>query len=156
VVLIDRRLVLRKGRGPVLARLAGRLLCDRPDRVVVVPPRAVSDGPALDSRGPPRLGTVDDLVEFARRTRVDLVIVSLPISAESRVLQMLKKLWVLPVDIRLSAHTNKLRFRPRAYSYIGNGAVLDVFDKPIADWDLVIKWLFDSSSAALALCCCRR
>ena len=30
---------------------------------------------------------------------------------------MLKKLWVLPVDIRLAAHSNKLRFRPRAYSY---------------------------------------
>jgi hypothetical protein len=33
---------------------------------------------------------------------------------------MLKKLWVLPVDIRLSAHSNKLRFRPRSYSYLGN------------------------------------
>ena len=72
--------------------------------------------------GLPKLGTVDDLVEFARRTRVDLVLFSLPISAESRILQMLKKLWVLPVDIRLSAHTNKLRFRPRSYSYIGSRA----------------------------------
>src|ERR1700752_3378428 len=35
-----------------------------------------------------KLGTVDDLVEFARRTRVDLVIFSLPISAETRILQM--------------------------------------------------------------------
>src|SRR5262245_14355303 len=59
-----------------------------------------------------KLGTVDDLVEFARRTRVDLVIFSLPISAEARILQMLKKLWILPVDIRLAAHSNKLRFRP--------------------------------------------
>ena len=79
----------------------------------------------------------------ARRTRVDLVIFSLPISAEGRILQMLKKLWVLPVDIRLAAHTNKLRFRPRSYSYIGNVPVLDVFDRPIADWDVVMKWLFD-------------
>ena len=50
---------------------------------------------------------------------------------------------MLPVDIRLSAHTNKLRFRPRSYSYIGNVPLLDVFDKPIADWDYVVKWLFD-------------
>jgi exopolysaccharide biosynthesis polyprenyl glycosylphosphotransferase len=56
---------------------------------------------------------------------------------------MLRKLWVLPVDIRLSAHTNQLRFRPRAYSYIGNLPMLDVFDKPITDWDVVMKWLFD-------------
>jgi Undecaprenyl-phosphate glucose phosphotransferase len=90
-----------------------------------------------------KLGTVDDFVEFARRTRVDLVIFSLPISAENRLLQMLKKLWVLPVDIRLSAHSNRLRFRPRSYSYIGSVPVLDVFDRPIADWDVVMKWLFD-------------
>ena len=101
--------------------------------------------------GLPKLGSVDDLVEFARRTRVDLVIFSLPISAEGRILQMLKKLWVLPVDIRLSAHTNKLRFRPRSYSYIGTVPVLDVFDRPIADWDVVMKWLFDKVVGSLAL-----
>ncbi len=98
-----------------------------------------------------KLGTVDDLVEFARKTRVDLVIFSLPISAETRILQMLKKLWVLPVDIRLSAHTNKLQFRPRSYSYIGSVPVLDVFDRPIADWDVVMKWLFDKVVGGLAL-----
>jgi Undecaprenyl-phosphate glucose phosphotransferase len=95
--------------------------------------------------GRQKLGTVDDLVEFARRTRIDLVIFSLPISAEGRILQMLKKLWVLPVDIRLAAHSNKLRFRPRAYSYIGSVPVLDVLDKPITDWDVVMKWLFDKA-----------
>src|SRR5580658_1234061 len=42
--------------------------------------------------GVPKLGTVDDLVAFARQTRVDLVIFSLPITAEGRILQMLKKL----------------------------------------------------------------
>src|SRR5207302_8052934 len=98
-----------------------------------------------------KLGTVDDLVEFARRTRVDLVIFALPISAESRILLMLKKLWVLPVDIRLSAHTNKLQFRPRSYSYIGSVPVLDVFDRPIADWDVVMKWLFDKVVGGFAL-----
>jgi Undecaprenyl-phosphate glucose phosphotransferase len=101
--------------------------------------------------GLPKLGKVDDLVEFARRTRIDLVIFSLPISAESRILHMLKKLWVLPVDIRLAAHANKLRFRPRAYSYLGNIPVLDVFDKPITDWDVVMKWLFDKIIGTLAL-----
>jgi exopolysaccharide biosynthesis polyprenyl glycosylphosphotransferase len=38
---------------------------------------------------------------------------------------------------------SRLRFRPRAYSYIGNVPMLDIFDRPIADWDIVIKWLFD-------------
>jgi len=101
--------------------------------------------------GVPKLGTVDDVLEFARKTRVDLVIFALPISAESRILHMLKKLWVLPLDIRLSAHSNKLRFRPRSYSYIGTVPVLDVFDRPIADWDIVMKWLFDKILGTLAL-----
>ncbi len=34
----------------------------------------------------------------------------MPLSAEKRVLEMLTQLWVLPVDIRLSAHMSKLRF----------------------------------------------
>jgi len=101
--------------------------------------------------GSPKLGKVDDIVEFARRTRVDLVLFALPISAETRILEMLKKLWVLPVDIRLSAHTNKLRFRPRSYSYLGKVPTLDVFEAPITDWDLVMKWLFDHFVGALVL-----
>ncbi len=103
--------------------------------------------------GERKLGTVDDLVEFGRRTRVDLVIFSLPISAENRILQMLKKLWVLPVDIRLAAHANKLQFRPRSYSYIGEVPVLDVADRPIADWDVVMKWLSDKLIGGLMLLC---
>jgi Undecaprenyl-phosphate glucose phosphotransferase len=103
-----------------------------------------NDDRAMDTcAGSPKLGKVDDIVELARRTRIDLVLFALPISAETRILEMLKKLWVLPVDIRLSAHTNKLRFRPRSYSYLGEVPTLDVFEAPITDWDLVMKWLFD-------------
>ena len=101
--------------------------------------------------GFPKLGNVDDLVEFARSTRVDLVIFALPITAEQRILQMLRKLWVLPIDIRLAAHANRLRFRPRSYSYVGEVPVLDIFDKPIADWDVVVKLAFDKIVGALAL-----
>jgi Undecaprenyl-phosphate glucose phosphotransferase len=111
-----------------------------------------NDDRAMDTcAGSPKLGKVDDIVEFARRTRVDLVLFALPISAESRILEMLKKLWVLPVDIRLSAHTNKLRFRPRSYSYVGKVPTLDVFEQPINDWDLVMKSLFDRIVGAVAL-----
>jgi Undecaprenyl-phosphate glucose phosphotransferase len=101
--------------------------------------------------GVPKLGKVDDIPEFARRTRVDLVLFALPISAEARILEMLRKLWVLPIDIRLSAHTNKLRFRPRSYSYIGKVPTLDMFEAPITDWDLVMKWLFDHLVGAIIL-----
>lgn len=111
-----------------------------------------SDSRALETcAGAPKLGKVGDILEFARRTRVDLVLFALPISAETRILEMLKKLWVLPVDIRLSAHTNKLRFRPRSYSYLGEVPTLDMFEAPITDWDLVMKWLFDRVVGGLIL-----
>src|SRR5690606_38962035 len=93
--------------------------------------------------GYPKLGNISELIEFARIARIDMLIVSLPLTAEKRVLQLLKKLWVLPVDIRLSAHSNQLRFRPRSYSYIGTVPMLDIFDKPINDWDSVAKRAFD-------------
>jgi Undecaprenyl-phosphate glucose phosphotransferase len=111
----------------------------------------------IDDRSPemvagcPKLGRVADLVEFARRTPVDLVIVSMPLSAEKRVLEMLRTLWVLPVDIRLSAHMSQLKFTDRAYSYVGGVPVFDMADRPISDWNLVFKWIFDKLVALVAL-----
>lgn len=93
--------------------------------------------------GYPKLGNISELIEFARIARIDMLIVSLPVSAEKRVLSLLKKLWVLPVDIRLSAHSTQLQFRPRSYSYIGSVPMLDIFDRPINDWDSVAKRAFD-------------
>jgi Undecaprenyl-phosphate glucose phosphotransferase len=149
---LDRRTVVvgADERGEALIKsLAGQR--DSDVRVLGVFDDRGDDRAPTDIADRKKLGTVDDLVEFARKTRIDLVIFALPISAENRILQMLKKLWVLPVDIRLAAHSNKLRFRPRAYSYIGNVPVFDVFDKPITDWDVVMKWLFDKIVGSLIL-----
>jgi Undecaprenyl-phosphate glucose phosphotransferase len=111
----------------------------------------------IDDRSPDvvagyaKLGKVADLIEFTRRTKVDLVLVSMPLSAEKRVLDMLTQLWVLPVDIRLSAHMSKLKFTNKAYSYVGDVAVFDMADRPISDWNLVFKWAFDKIVALTAL-----
>jgi Undecaprenyl-phosphate glucose phosphotransferase len=93
--------------------------------------------------GYPRLGTVDDLLVYARHVQIDQVIFALPISAEGRILAMLRKLWVLPVDIRLAAHANRLRFRPRSYTFIGAVPTFDLLDKPLSDWSLLTKAIFD-------------
>lgn len=110
-------------------------------------------GDRVSSRiaGYPKLGNINQLIEFGRDKRLDLLIITLPMTAENRLLELYKKLWVLPVDIRLSAHTNALRFRPRTYSYIGNVPFIDLQDKPITDWDYVLKWIFDKVVASLAL-----
>jgi Undecaprenyl-phosphate glucose phosphotransferase len=98
-----------------------------------------------------KLGTIAELVDFARRSRVDLLAVTFPLTAEARLMQVLKQLWVLPVDIRLSAHMQALRFRPRAYSYVGEVPFLDLADKPIANWDSLVKIFEDKLLASLAL-----
>jgi Undecaprenyl-phosphate glucose phosphotransferase len=111
----------------------------------------------LDRRSPelvagyPKLGTVAELIEFVRLARVDMLVISLPVTAEKRILDLLRKLWILPVDIRIAAHASKLKFRPRAYSHIGKTAMLDVFDKPINDWDSVAKRIFDVFFSIVAI-----
>jgi Undecaprenyl-phosphate glucose phosphotransferase len=103
------------------------------------------------THGLPRLGTVDDLIDFVRATRIDTLIITLPVPAEERLLHILNRLWVLPVDIRLSANGQKLHYRPRAYSYIGNLPCLDVFDKPLGEWGPFLKSLTDRVIASAAI-----
>lgn len=101
--------------------------------------------------GYPKLGTIAELVTFGRKARIDLLLVTIPISAEKRVLDLLQQLWVLPVDIRLSMQTANLRFRPHTYSFVGGVPFLDIADKPIADWDYVAKWILDHLLGSLML-----
>ena len=98
-----------------------------------------------------KLGGIDDLIDFVRSTPIDTLIVTLPTTAEERLLHILDRLWILPVDIRLSAQGQRVRLRPRAYSYIGNLPCLDVYDKPLGEWGPYLKTVLDKSVAALML-----
>ena len=151
----DRRLAIVGGGEP--ANDIIRLIQGQPEsgiRIVGVYDDRDDDRSPKVVGGVEKLGRVWDLVEHARQTPLDLVIFTLPISAEDRLLHMLGKLWVLPIDIRLSAHASKLKLRPRSYSYVGSVPVLDVFDRPIADWDHVVKWLFDKVVGSILLVLC--
>jgi Undecaprenyl-phosphate glucose phosphotransferase len=156
--LLISRLVIRWGRNGVMERRALIVGGGKHAETLI---RAMERQPDSDIRicgifddrddtrsppivaGYPKLGTIPELIAFARTVRLDMLIVAMPLTAESRVLSMLKRLWVLPVDIRLSAHASDLRFRPRAYSFVGSVPMLDIFDKPINDWDSVGKRVFD-------------
>jgi len=101
--------------------------------------------------GYPKLGGLDDLVAFSRTTRVDLIIVALPFTAEERVAAIMKTLCVLPAEIKMPARATRLRFSPRTYSHVGSVAMIDLYDKPIADWHTVQKWLFDKTIGLIAV-----
>jgi Undecaprenyl-phosphate glucose phosphotransferase len=102
-------------------------------------------------RGYPVLGSVKALVTFARVNRVDLLVVALPITAERRIVEMVKQLYVLPVDIRLATLGDSLRLAPHSYSYLSGVPMLDVATRPVADWDYVVKVVEDRLLAAVFL-----
>jgi Undecaprenyl-phosphate glucose phosphotransferase len=110
-----------------------------------------SDRTPARVRGYPYLGSLTALLEFGRQCRVDMLIVTLPITAESRILNMVKQLFVLPVDIRLSAHSSNLRFAPHSYSFLGNVPMFDVTNRPVKDWGYVLKLVEDRLLASLFL-----
>ena len=101
--------------------------------------------------GYPRLGGLSELVEFARRTRLDVVIIALPITAERRLSQVARLLSVLPAEVKIPARSTELRFTRNTYSHVGNVAMIDMLEKPIADWGGVAKWLFDKVIGIIAL-----
>jgi Undecaprenyl-phosphate glucose phosphotransferase len=148
---LDRRAVIIGGGEPA-AQLIRALESSRSANIRIV---GLFDDRGAERSGVvanyPQLGSIDDLVAYARASQVDMLIVALPVSAESRLLQLLKKLWVLPVDIRVSALASRLRFRPRAYSWIGDVPFLDVFDRPLSGADVVVKAVFDRVVGGLAL-----
>jgi Undecaprenyl-phosphate glucose phosphotransferase len=147
------RRALVYGTGPACERLINALNADPASDIRVC---GVFDDRGLDrsSRsvaGCPNLGNLDALMHYCRRAHIDMLVVALPVSAETRLLQLIKTLWVLPVDIRLAAEASRLRFAPRAYSFAGTVPLIDVIDRPIADWSIVAKWVFDKLVATVAL-----
>ncbi|MFA5958803.1 undecaprenyl-phosphate glucose phosphotransferase [Hyphomicrobium sp.] len=110
-----------------------------------------SDRAAGDFGGVARLGTFEGLTDFCRKASVDLLIVTVPTRAEERLMQILDRLFTLQVDVRISALNSKLRMNSRAYSFIGNVPMLAVMDKPLSDWDWVLKNIEDRLVASLLL-----
>ena len=141
------------GAGPVTDELIGQLEADT-DSIVRI--AGIFDD-RDDERAPrqiagyPRLGGIDDLVSMSRSTRLDIVIVALPLAAEDRLTKVVNRLSILPADIKMPARATALRFSPRTYSHVGSVAMIDLYDKPIADWGTISKWLFDKVVGTLAL-----
>ncbi len=96
-----------------------------------------------------KLGSITELAPFAREHDVNLIIVAIPLSAETRMLHILKRLWELPVDIRISGAAGKLKLSRQAYTYLGQLPLLSAFERPLSGWDVVVKSVVDR---AIALC----
>ena len=101
--------------------------------------------------GYPILGGIDDLVDSARRSMIDQVIVALPCSAEQRILDLMKTLRSLPIDVRLCPDMISFHLADRGVSHVGGVPMLNVFEKPLTGWSLILKGLEDRVLAGLIL-----
>ena len=89
-------------------------------------------------RGVPKLGSLADLVAFVRAAEIDMLIVTLPLSADRRIREVLKAVEVLPVDVRLSDFADDPAFRRRG-SGPGSGGLIDVMSRPLRQRQRLMK-----------------
>lgn len=140
------------GAGRVAERLIEHLK-RRPEREMVLvgvyddqPPSAGQPVAGVDYRG-----TIETLIADARRQRIDLIAVALPWSDEERIVNTFKRLWTLPVDIRLAPDMIGYQLTHCSFGTLGDVPVLNVFDRPLSDEKLVLKRLEDFGLASLML-----
>ena len=101
--------------------------------------------------GVPRRGNVDDLIRFVRTHQTDMVVVTLPLSAEERLAEIFGKLKTLPVDVRLCPDAISFRLENAQISHLGPLPLINVVDRPLSGWRWPLKNFEDRLLACLIL-----
>ncbi|HYM02044.1 MAG TPA: undecaprenyl-phosphate glucose phosphotransferase [Stellaceae bacterium] len=101
--------------------------------------------------GHPIRGTVDDLVQDIRAGEIDCVFVALPLSAEWRLAEIMNKLCLVSVDVRLCADNFGFRIGKCDVGHVSGLTVLNVCNKPLDHWRAVAKAIEDKVFAAVFL-----
>jgi Undecaprenyl-phosphate glucose phosphotransferase len=96
-------------------------------------------------------GTTDDLLEFARQTPIDEVIIALPLDAEQRLKSLCEKMKALAIDVRLSIAPLAETFNVRGVGFVGTVPILEIIDRPLKNWRGIIKWIEDKMLGLLLL-----
>lgn len=98
-----------------------------------------------------KTGDVDDLVEFARLAKIDTVIIAIPGASQDRIRELLTRLFVLPVDIRVLEGAEIPNSARRKRSTIGPFKLIEIYKRPIEGFSAVQKRLFDIVFGTVAL-----
>ena len=99
----------------------------------------------------PVLGNLDALVAMIRDGALDQVIVALPWSAEARLQDVVSRLALTPVRIRLAPDLASFVFASRPVVLLGEMPVMTLFERPISGIDAWLKALEDRALGAIAL-----
>ena len=103
--------------------------------------------------GFPVLGNLDDLVSYVRRGHVQDVVITLPWSADSRLIDIISKLRALPVHIYLGSDLIGYHFQQHREQQLAGMSVLEIASAPLTGWSGILKRVEDRviSIAALLL-----
>ncbi|MEA2780373.1 MAG: hypothetical protein QOK29_1917 [Rhodospirillaceae bacterium] len=91
----------------------------------------------------PILGGVGRLMEDVQRGEVEEVVIALPWAQEKRIRQIMRSLATLSTNVRICPDVFTLYLPLRGMTSVAGVALLDVFERPLSGWDLVLKNLED-------------
>ena len=103
---------------------------------------------------PYRIGGIDDLVRLARQNNVNLIVVALPWAAETRVMEIVRRVKELPVDLFLCPDGLGFRFSSGKVSALAGVPMLTIFHEPLSGWRLPVKEIEDKVLGGLILLLC--
>jgi Undecaprenyl-phosphate glucose phosphotransferase len=96
-------------------------------------------------------GTIGDLLELGKHRHIDRILVTLPWSAEKRLLEILRTLKNLAVEVALAPPDFGLRLPQRSIDFLSDLPIMVVADRPLRRWSLLLKMAEDKLLAALLL-----
>jgi putative colanic acid biosynthesis UDP-glucose lipid carrier transferase len=96
-------------------------------------------------------GSVDDLVRFVRKYPVDEVLVAVPWKSTGYLMDLMKKLKVLPNDVKLCPEYVGSSLPVRGVQPVAGIPMLSMLERPLSGWNLVLKNAEDRLVGALLL-----
>ncbi len=100
--------------------------------------------------GLPVLGGMDDLERLIRQDLVDQVILAMPWHAEERIYQIVSRVAMTPVKVRLAPDLVGYRYTHRSFRLLDGLPVLELFDRPISGASHIVKAIEDQVVAVAA------
>lgn len=96
-------------------------------------------------------GGADDLIAYVQQHGIDEIFVALPWSADTRILDILRKFRPLPVSVRLAPESALLHPGLMGYDAVGAALAPIVRRTPLSPWGQFFKAILDRVIAAAAL-----
>ena len=148
-----KQLVAIYGTGDLAERLVERLRQACPETIEIVGVFDDRAGRGVMGDGLRSLphGTTANLVEMSRLLEIDRIVVALPHSAEKRLLEILRKLHKMPVEISLAPDMVGFNVPAKDHEEFGGLPLLEVYGKPLTFGQSLVKSAFDRVAAALGV-----